>query len=419
MYFRHSAPLLALLLALMLAPPAWAAVTPLWTQHGTSGGDLAGVVISADDQTILVGGDQLMSIDRDGRIRWSGSSGTHLAISSQGDYILSSQGPIIHLLSANGKLIWDQTLETTVTDVAMTPDASIIAAAGDGRIRTMTLAGDPIALNTTLVIHHMTMLPSPPQVLVTTSHDARILDLTLLTNWSDSAIEQDLIASAPDGSSFVTATNYRVRMYDAFRNLSWEKRFEGENILALAYSRDHSTVVLGTDHNRIHVLNRNGTVLFSGNATGQISSVAVSADGNTIVAGSLDQKVHVFNHAGTELGTYAARTAIRANSVAVTSDGQLIIVIDADSVYGIPRASFTAGAPPGVLETPATVSGTGTGEETTGPAPPAATVRKTPVKTLTVPTPYPTESETEESPLPALIAIPALLALLWCRASRR
>ena len=405
------------ILAAILAAPACAGATPLWTRPGTTGGDLSCVIIAPDDKTIIVGGDQLMSLDRDGRDRWMGSSGNHLAISPQGDYILASQGSNVRLLSSDGRLVWDKTLDSPVTDVSMSPDSSLIVASGGGTIRTMTFSGESLAQNSTMSINHVSVLPSARQLIVTTNTNVQTLDLALRTTWSDSNASQDLLAMAPDGRSFVTATNNRVQMFRGNWSVDWQKKFEGESIDALAYSRDGSTIVLGTDHDRVHVLNGNGTLLFSRNATDQITSVAVSGDGNTIVAGSLDKKAYVFNHAGVILGTFDTKTSIRANSVAVTSDGQLIVIVDASAAYGIPRYSFTGEAP--ATQTPALGVTTGATEETTPVPLPATTTRKPAVRTPTVPTPYPQESPTEESPVPPAIPVLALLFILVCRAARR
>ncbi|NTV00663.1 MAG: hypothetical protein HGA55_06035 [Methanoregulaceae archaeon] len=49
--------------------PVTGAVTPLWIEHGMKYGELEGVVISEDGSTILTGGDQILSLDPEGRNR--------------------------------------------------------------------------------------------------------------------------------------------------------------------------------------------------------------------------------------------------------------------------------------------------------------------------------------------------------------
>ncbi len=178
------------------------------------------------------------------------------------------------------------------------------------------------------------------EILLTTNKNIQISNRTLLPIWSDTNSSQNLVEIAGDGSSFVTATDSRFRMYSGDGDLLWDKKFAGGNAQALAYSRDGSTIVIGMDDSSVHVINRYGTELFSAAAENWITSVAVSDDGNTIAFGSMDKKVYVYNHAGAKLGFFPTKSPIRYNSVAVTADGSLIVVVDDSAVYGLSRASF-------------------------------------------------------------------------------
>ena len=398
-------------LLLLLAGPAACATTPLWIEDATVGGELSGVVISADGSTIVTGGDQLISLTRDGRKRWSGWSGTSLDITSQGDYILTSQGTVVRLISGAGTLLWDKNMEIAVKDISMAPDLSMIAAAGGGKVRTLTFSGEGIASNETLTINQVRIMPSGKQVLVTTSRGALLLDQKLMPEWEDTNSTQNLVAIAPDGSLFVTATSNRVRMYTGNGSLVWDKKYPVGDAQALAWSRDGSTIVLGLTENVV-ALNRNGAQLFMANATDWVTSVAVSDDGNTIAAGSLDKTLYVWNHAGSMLGTFRVKNAIRPNSVAVTGDGQLIVLVAQSAVYAFSRSSFTEGT-----ATNGTVTGTltETTGETTTPTLPLTTTRKITTRATTLPTPYPMESETAEAALPPAVPLAALLLLILCR----
>ncbi len=401
------------LILLALAAPALGAVTPEWIVPATAGSDLSGVVVSADGRTIIAGGSQLFSLTTEGQQRWAGWSGTSVAVSHNGDYVLSSQGEVLRLLSARGDLIWDRSMDITVTDVAMAPDASVIAATGGGRVRLLTFAGEGIAANTTMAVNHIRVFPRGDRILITTNRDVRITNQTLLPVWADTNMSQDLVELSGDGDFFVTATDNRIRLYTGIGNLSWEHRFSGGNAKALAFARDGSTIVAGMDDGTVHVLNRAGTVLFSAPAEGWVTSAAVSDDGNTIVFGGMEKKVYVYNHAGTKLGSFTTKSPISAGSLAVTPDGSLIIAVDDTAVYGLGRSSF-APAP----------SAEATLQETT-PEPAATFV--TPVSTATtlrrtttrpqLPTPYPVSTATEEAPLPVILSLlaPGLLFLILRR----
>jgi WD40 repeat protein len=403
-------------LLLCLVVPATCAITPLWIEPATVGGELQGVVISADGSTIIVGGDQVISLTPDGRKRWSGWSGTCIAVSSDGDYIIASKGQVLRLISAAGTLIWEKSMDITVTDLSMAPDASVIAATGGGKVMTMNFTSEDIASNATMSINHLRIMPAGDRILITTNNNVMLSDLTLQSEWSDTISTQDLIAVAADGSSFVTATYNRVRMYNGSGNLVWDKKFSGGNAKALAYSRDGSTIVIGMDDNTLQVLNHNGMQLFTANAANWITSVAVSDDGNMIAAGSMDKKLYVYNHAGTRLGTFPAKSAIKFNSVAVTRDGSLIVVIDESAVYGLLRSSFI---PKGTIEDTISAPFPETTGEMTTTSQIVTTSLTVTAKKTTLPTPYPTAGETPEAALPSAVPLMALGLLFLCRSGRK
>jgi WD40 repeat protein len=407
-------------LLLCLVAPVTCAVTPLWIQPATLGGELSGVVISADESTVLAGGGQLIDLNLKGEKRWTAWGSTRLDISRDGNYILASDGRVVRLISGTGTLYWEQPMDMVVTDISLAPDASAIAATGGGQIRTMTMAGDPIASNVSMAINHIRITSSGKQIIYTSSSGVQVANLTLIAKKPDSGIAQDLLEVADDEASFVTATNGRVRMFNGTGGMVWEQKLPSGNALALAYSGDHSTIVVGMDDSTVHVLNNKGTLLWTSNATNWITSVAVSGDGNTIVAGSLDKKVHAFNHAGSRLGIFSAKSPIDPHSVAVTRDGSLIVVVDQTAVYGFLRSAFIPQEIPGetITTPPAETTGETTGE-TTAPLLTTTTTRKLPTHTFTIPTPYPTGSPTEESDLPPAVLLLALGLLLFSRSGKR
>jgi WD40 repeat protein len=393
--------------------PVKGAVTPLWIEHGMKYGELAGVVISEDGSTILTGGDQIISLDPEGKNRWTGWSATCLAVSSDGDYILSSQGQVLRLISAAGKLIWEKNMDITITDISMTPNVSLIAATGGGRTRTLDIDGEGIASNITMDVRHIRILPGGGRIVVTTNTDVHLSNITLLSEWSDEGFGQDLIEVSPTRSTFVTATNNRVRLYNRSGSLLWDKKFPNGNARSLAFSRDGSTIVIGTDGNRVEVIDRDGTLLWREGSGNWITSVAVSDDGSTIAAGSLDKKLYVYDHAGALLGTFTAQTPINDNSVAVSRDGSLILLVDDTAIYAFSRSSFTGGVATGETTT---VTTPGTTLETPSETPARVTTR--PVSTITFKTFTPIPTDTTESPLPPAVPLVALGILLLLRSKK-
>jgi WD40 repeat protein len=323
-----------------LLVPMAGAVDPLWTQAATTSGELSGVVIAADGSTIVAGGDQLIALSRDGRKLWTAWSGTYLLISRDGNYILTSRDRTVRMISGSGTMLWDTALDDYVTDMAMMPDASLIAAGGGSRVRLMSASGAGIRQNSSIPVNHIRLFPEGDQVVITTKNGIQTSNLTLYSEWTDTKMTQDLVEVAADGSSFVSVTNNRIRLYTRDGDLQWERKLPGGNALAFAYSRDGSTIVVGRDDNTVQALDQSGTLLWTARAAHWITSVAVSDDGNTIAAGSMDKTLSVYDRAGTKMGSFTAKNPIKARSVAVSGDGSVIAAVDASAVYGFSRTQF-------------------------------------------------------------------------------
>ncbi len=383
----RSVTLTVLLILLLSAVPA-GAVEPRWQYPADPGNEFSMVAVSRDGSLTVAGGDQLTAINGAGKKLWTGWSSTHLDISANGTYILSSQAQILRLFSRDGIMLWDQTTVMPVSDLSMTPDGSIIAVAGSDRVSTFHNSGIGIGTNATPGVNHIKMSPAGDQVILTTDHDVERVNITIVPVWDDANASQDLVDISGDGTTFVTATFNRVRLYHAGGARYWEKIVPGGNTLALRFSRDGSTIVLGRDDNTVRVMDRNGTLLWTGNAGNWITSVDVSDDGSIIVAGSMDRNLYIFDRAGKRLGTFTTQTPIRSHSVGISGDGSVIAAADLNAVYGFSRAQFEepAGTPtqtpvtttpvtttvPPVTTTATTITTTGTPETNArAPADPA------------------------------------------------
>jgi len=389
----------------VLLVPIVSAVDPLWTEAGTSSGDLSCIVISGDGSTIVAGGDRLVALSRDGRKLWTGWSGTSLAISRDGNYLVTSRDQTLRLITGTGTMLWDVSLEVPVTEISMLPDASLIAAGGGSRIRIINASGAGFRQNASIPFNHFRFLPDGNRLVVTTKESIQTSNLTLLSEWADTNVTQDLVEVAGDGSSFVSVTNNRVRMYTRNGSLQWDRALPGGNALAFAYSGDGSTIIVGRDDNTIEVLDGNGNRLWTGQASYWVTSVAVSDDGNTIAAGSMDKTLSVYDRAGTNLGSSTLKNPIKSHSVAVSSDGSVITAVDASAVYGFSRSQFTGQVTPAVTTTapPLVV---------TAPVPAA-----NPVPILSRPVPTPTTTPQAALNPAAPLAVLGLLLLFRVRKS--
>ena len=258
------------------------------------------------------------------------------------------------MISGTGTMLWDESLEVPVTDMSMTPNASLIAAGGANRLRLISPSGSGIRQNVTMpVMNHFRLFPDGGQIVITSTKGIHTSNLTLFSEWTDTNVTQDFVEVAADGSSFVTVTNNRIRFYTRDGQLEWERALPGGNALAFAYSRDGSTIVVGRDDNTLEVLDRNGNLLWTAQAADWVTSVAVSDDGNTIVAGSMDKTLSVYDRAGTKLGAATAKSQIKSGSVAVSGDGSVIAAVDGSAVYGFSRSQFTRPVTPMPTTAPA------------------------------------------------------------------
>jgi WD40 repeat protein len=362
-----------------LLMPAAGAVEPLWTEAVTGSGELSCLVISADGSTIVAGGDKLIALSRDGRKLWTGWSGTRLAISRDGNYLVTSRDTTVRLISGTGTMLWDESLTVPVAELAMLPDASLIAAAGGTRVRIINTTGSGFRQNTSIAARHIRFFQKGDRLVITTKTGVQTSNLTLFSEWADTNVSQEFVEVAGDGSSFVTVTNNRVRLYARDGSQQWERALPGGNALAFAYSRDGSTIVVGRDDNTIEVLDGNGTHLWTEHAPYWVTSVAVSDDGTTIAAGSLDKTLLVYDRAGTELGSSTTKNPIKAGSVVVSGDGSVIAVVDSSTVYGFSRSQFTGPVTPPA--TPGAPLITTTTDTTTSVTPMHPAITTPPVRT--------------------------------------
>jgi len=317
------------------------AVNPLWTVPAAPGDQLSMVVVSADGSTVVAGGDQLIVVAGDGTKRWSGWSSSLLEISRDGRYIATSQAQTVRLFSGSGTQLWTQSVDTPVTDLSMSPDGAYIVASGSNVVRTFYNSGVGFGSNTTPAVNHIKISPTKDQIIISTAIDLRRVNLSIVPEWYDTNSTQDLVDISSDGLFFVTATFNRIRLYYGSGALAWDRTIPGGNTLALAISRDGSTIVTGRDDRTVRVMDKAGSLLWTATTGDWVTSVAVSDDGSLVLAGSRDKSLTVYNRAGTLLGTFTANAPIVSHSVAVSGDGSVIAVVDTGAVYGFARSQFT------------------------------------------------------------------------------
>jgi WD40 repeat protein len=378
--------------------PVAQALEPLWTVNASSGLDLTVVAISADGSTIVAGGNQLIAVSRDGKKLWSGWSGELLQMSRDGRYIVTSLGSSVRLFDSHGAKLWDQSVREPVTDISITPDGAIIAAGGGSVVQCWYNSGAGLGSNTTNKVKHLRISPAKDQIVVTTEGALRSFNLSYVPFWYDEDVRSDLIEISDDGTLIVTASGNRIWLYHGSGTQLWDRHVQGGNILALAYSRDSSTIVTGQDDNTITVLDQDGSVLWTAKAGFWVMSVGVSDNGSIIAAGSMDKKLYVFDRKGTLLGTFQTAGMIKSRSVGVSGDGSRIVAVDGTNVYGFSGDQFSRPAP--------SVTSGVTGNQS------AVTMNKT-LSPVTTPTVIATSLPTTEQPVTHIPATTQQSGIPW------
>ena len=324
--------------------PGASAVEPLWIVNTSPGLELNTVAISGDGSLIVAGGDQLVAVSFNGTKLWSGWSSELLELSQDGRFIVTSLGSTVRVFDSRGLKLWDQSIIVPVTDISITPDGALIAASGGSVVQSWYNSGAGLGHNTTNQVKHIRISPAKDQIVVTTDRALRSFNLSYVPFWSDEDVQSDLLEISADGSGIVTTNGNRVVLYHGSGTLLWDRHVPGGNILALAYSRDGSTIVAGRDDNSVTVLDRNGNNLWSAKAGFWVTSVGVSDTGSVIVAGSMDKKLYIFDRTGTLLGIFQAPGMIKYQAAGVSGDGSRIVAVDGTNIYGFSSEQFSRSA---------------------------------------------------------------------------
>jgi WD40 repeat protein len=320
------------LLACIMILPALA-VEPLWTAKASPGLDLTAVAISWNGSLIVAGGDQLVALSRDGQKLWSGWSGELLDLDRDGRYIVSSQGTSVRLVDSKGIKLWDRSIMAPVADISISPDGLIIAAGGGGVVQSWHNSGSGLGYNLTDRVKRLRISPVKDQIVVVTEKALRGFNLSYVPFWWDDEVRPEFVGISADGTGIVAAGGNRIWYYHGSGTRLWNRQLADGNIIALAYSRDGSTIVSGHDDYSVMALDRDGITLWSAKAGFWVTSVGVSDNGSVIAAGSMDKKMYVFDRKGTLLGTFEAAGMIKSRSVGVSGDGSRIVAVDGRNIY--------------------------------------------------------------------------------------
>ena len=102
----------------------------------------------------------------------------------------------------------------------------------------------------------------------------------------------------------------------------------------MACSDDCSSIVLGSQDGNVWNLNKEGETRWKYPAGAWVNGVGVSRDGSVIAAGALDGTVYILDKDGNLLTQTKTDTNIQQQSVAVSKEGNRIVVADEGAMYG-------------------------------------------------------------------------------------
>ncbi|MDP3564701.1 MAG: WD40 repeat domain-containing protein [Methanoregula sp.] len=377
------------------------------------GSSYNGLVFSADGSKIFAGGSQMYLRSWDGKEHWGGRPGFVTAMSSDGNYVVYGQGNSLVVLFRDGGENWTRNMDGDVRAVAVSGDGKyVVAADNKGNINTWTIDGEFYARNTTDLIKQIAISPSDTLVVATTETGLKFFTPALSPVWSDTkngSIDTDIFFSG-DGSTIITSGGKRVSSHTNTGRLNWMNDVSKSAILGTACSYDCSVIVISSQDGNIQALDRYGTVHWTYPVGPWINSVAVSRDARAIVGAGIDRNLYVLSNAGKLLAKKQMDTIIHPRSIAMSRDGQRIVVADENNLNGL-ILSLDSDKPELVTLIPRTTAQY-TGTPT--PAPTAeTTVPATPVISMPVTAvPVTTTPKSPLDPVTALVALGAGLSLV-------
>lgn len=302
------------------------------------GSSYNGLVFSADGSKIFAGGSQMYLRSWDGEEHWGGRPGFVTAMSADGNYVVYGQGNSLVVLYRNGVENWTRNMDGDIRAVAVSGDGTYVVSADNrGNINTWSINGDLYGRNQTDLVKQIAVSPSDTLVVATTETGLKFFTPALSPVWSDTkngSIDTDIFFSG-DGSTIITSGGKRVSSHTNTGKINWMNDVSKSAILGTACSNDCSVIVISSQEGDIQAIDRYGTIHWTYPVGQWINSVAVSKDSRVIVAGGIDRNLYVLSNGGKLLTKTQMDTIIPPRSIAVSGDGQRIVVADENNLNGL------------------------------------------------------------------------------------
>ncbi len=146
-------------------------------------------------------------------------------------------------------------------------------------------------------------------------------------------------AVAADGTVYVGSNNNRLHALNPDGTIKWEFHFGAlGNVKSSPAIATDGTIYVGSNKNKLHALNPDGTLKWEFSTGGNVKSSPTVAGDGTIFVGSNDKKLYAINPDGTEKWQFAASGDVES-SPAVSLDGLTVYVgSDDDRLYAVNAA---------------------------------------------------------------------------------
>jgi WD40 repeat protein len=383
-----------------------------WKERAPEEGPYSGVMITPDASLVFAGGNEMFIRSWDREVHWGGRFARVAALSDDGKRVVMGVGTRISVVDNTGAEYWSRTMDGYIRAVAIAPDGSYIISADDkGNYNSWGKDGEFIARLNNQTANTMVYAPAGDLVVVATDNGLRFYNHKLELIWYDdrTVSRDEFIAISGDGSTVITAGYNQVASYARDGTLIWRKEITTDPIIDMHCSSDCSVIVVAGQDKEIVAIDRFGTVHWKYKTGEWVNAVGVSQSASVIAAGGIDRTVYVLDRSGTLITEKKTDAIIQPRSIAVSSNGNRIVVADQMNLYGFSIIGDT-----GASDVPVTYA-----RAPLSQVPATNPVTRTPISnaptTTTVTGPHATYS-----PLNPLFLVPALgAAVLFNRRMHR
>jgi len=330
MRFLH--PLSGIFLLILIIVSFSSAQTPLWihpSPHQSTADRVVDLAISGNGANIAIAGSNLIILNRSGAELGTSLSANSIALSTDGARIAVAGDDGLQVFFPNGTLRWSRGTEP-VTRVAVSGDGSTIAI-GDrwGSLQIFNVTGTRIGSSALTkkqptAILDLAASRNGSVIAATSSEGLYLYKMNGKIRWKTEFERPSALTLAANGTVVAVGGPNSVKIYNA-TNTSIEvlgTYATRGKVDSLATSADGTRTVVGTEDNRVTLLNETGRAIWSNPTEDWANQVALSGNASVIAAGSMDKNLQVFSQNGTLLWSYNLWS--RPTALAVSGDGRYI-----------------------------------------------------------------------------------------------